>query len=172
MRRTKIVCTLGPASSSVTVLRELISAGMNVARLNFSHGTHGEHAETIAAARQTALEQEQNLALLLDTKGPEVRIGTFPEGSITLKEGEPFTLTIKDVPGSKEVVSVNYLGIVNDVKAGMKVLLDDGLIVMDVQAVTAEEVRCKVEIGGELSNRKGVNIPGAILDLPAISAQG
>ncbi|MBT9166992.1 MAG: Pyruvate kinase [Syntrophomonadaceae bacterium] len=171
MRRTKIVCTLGPASSNVTVLRELISAGMDVARLNFSHGTHGEHAKTIAAARQTAQEQEQNLALLLDTKGPEIRIGTFPEGSITLKEGEQFALTIKDVPGSKKAVSVNYHGIVNDVKAGMKLLLDDGLIVMDVQDVTAEEVRCKVKIGGELSNRKGVNIPGAIINLPAISSQ-
>jgi len=171
MRRTKIVCTLGPASNNVPVLRELISAGMDVARLNFSHGTHGEHAATIAFARQTAQEQEQNLALLLDTKGPEIRIGTFPGGSITLKAGEQFTLTIRDVPGSKEKVSVNYPGIVNDVKAGMKVLLDDGLIVMDVLDVTAEEVRCSVEIGGELSNRKGLNIPGAILNLPAISAQ-
>ena len=171
MRRTKIVCTLGPASNNVPVLRELISAGMDVARLNFSHGTHGEHAATIAFARQTAQEQEQNLALLLDTKGPEIRIGTFPGGSITLKAGEQFTLTIRDVPGSKEKVSVNYPGIVNDVKAGMKVLLDDGLIVMDVLDVTAEEVRCSVEIGGELSNRKGINIPGAILNLPAISAQ-
>jgi len=171
MRRTKIVCTLGPASNNVPVLRELISAGMDVARLNFSHGTHGEHAATIAFARQTAQEQEQNLALLLDTKGPEIRIGTFPGGSITLMAGEQFTLTIRDVPGSKEKVSVNYPGIVNDVKAGMKVLLDDGLIVMDVLDVTAEEVRCSVEIGGELSNRKGLNIPGTILNLPAISAQ-
>lgn len=171
MRRTKIVCTLGPASSNVSVLRELISAGMNVARLNFSHGTHAKHAETIKAARQTAQEQEHNLALLLDTKGPEIRIGTFPEGRVFLKPGQYFTLSIKDVPGSKEQVNVNYPGIVGDVKAGMKILLDDGLIVMDVLEVTADKVRCQVEIGGELSNRKGLNIPGAVLNLPAISLQ-
>lgn len=169
MRRTKIVCTLGPASSSVPMLKQLIDAGMNVARLNFSHGTHPEHGETIVAARRAAHEQGQNLALLLDTKGPEIRIGTFPEGSVTLTEGSSFTLTTEDVEGSRERVSVNYPDIVRDVRVGMRVLLDDGLIVLQVEHVGETDVRCLVMTGGELSNRKGVNIPGADLNLPAIS---
>jgi pyruvate kinase len=146
-----------------------MSAGMNVARLNFSHGTHSEHGETIAAARQAAHSQDQNLALLLDTKGPEIRIGTFSQGSIMVRDGENFTLTTEEVDGNEHHVHVNYPGIINDVKPGMKILLDDGLIVMDVLEVTETEVHCRVATGGELSNRKGVNIPGAVLNLPAIS---
>lgn len=169
MRRTKIVCTLGPASSELAVLKELINAGMNVARLNFSHGTHEEHAATIAAVRQAAREQKSNLALLLDTKGPEIRIGTFPEGKATLREGEPFTLTVNQIEGSSTAVSVNYPGIVRDVEPGMRILLDDGLIALEVLDVTETDVRCRVVTGGELSNKKGVNIPGAVLHLPAIS---
>ncbi|MDW7649872.1 MAG: pyruvate kinase [Bacillota bacterium] len=169
MRRTKIVCTLGPASSSVPILKSLISAGMNVARLNFSHGTHAEHAKTIAAVRQADREQKGNLALLLDTKGPEIRIGTFADGAVKLQEGQDFALTTEQVAGDGHRVSVNYPGIIGDVKPGMKILLDDGLIILEVVGMTATDVQCRVLTGGELSNRKGVNIPGAKLALPAIS---
>lgn len=169
MRRTKIVCTLGPASSGVPILKELMAAGMNVARLNFSHGTHEEHSVTISSARQAAREQGNNLALLLDTKGPEIRIGTFKESKITLREGDRFTLTTVQTEGDGSRVSVNYPGIVNDVKAGMRILFDDGMIIMEVLGVTETDVHCYVCAGGELSNRKGVNIPGAKLNLPAIS---
>jgi pyruvate kinase len=169
MRRTKIVCTLGPASSTVPVLKSLIAAGMNVARLNFSHGTHAEHATTIAAVRQANREERSKLALLLDTKGPEIRIGTFEEGKTLLNEGAQFILTTEQIEGDNQRVSVNYPGIVGDVKPGMKILLDDGLIILEVDEVTATDVVCSVLTGGELSNRKGVNIPGAKLNLPAIS---
>jgi pyruvate kinase len=169
MRRTKIVCTLGPASSTVPVLKQLVAAGMDVARLNFSHGTHEEHAVTIAAARQAVTEQRGNLALLLDTKGPEIRIGTFAEEKIILREGEHFKLITDEVTGNETGVHVNYPGIVHDVEPGMKILLDDGLIILEVIETTASEVRCLVLNGGELTNRKGVNIPGARLNLPAIS---
>ena len=170
MRRTKIVCTLGPASSTVEMLEELLAAGMNVARLNFSHGTHEQHAVTIAAARQAANNQEKNLALLLDTKGPEIRIGTFADGKVSLQEGDYFTLTTAtDVVGDVNNVCVNYPDITKDVESGNKILLDDGLIVLEVQDVGESELRCRVVTGGELSDRKGVNIPGVRLNLPAIS---
>lgn len=169
MRRTKIVCTLGPASSTVPILKQLMAAGMDVARLNFSHGTHEEHAVTIAAARQAIAEQRCNLALLLDTKGPEIRIGTFAEGKIILQSGEHFTFITDEVIGNETGVHINYPGIIHDVEPGMKILLDDGLIILEVIEITSNEVRCLVLNGGELSNRKGVNVPGALLKLPAIS---
>lgn len=171
MRRTKIVCTLGPVSGSVSVIKDLIEAGMNVARLNFSHGTHEEHAATIALSRQAAREKQSILAIMLDTKGPEVRIGTFTGGKVTLNEGDCFTLTTAVTEGSSRMVSVNYPDLVRDVAAGMKVLLDDGLIVLEIQKVTETELCCKVLAGGELSDRKGVNIPGACLNIPFISAK-
>lgn len=169
MRRTKIVCTLGPASNTASVLKQLIAAGMDVARLNFSHGTHEEHGAVIAAARQAAAEQNSNLAILLDTKGPEIRIGTFAQKKITLREGQSFKLFTEQVIGNETGVHVNYSGIVNDVSPGMKILLDDGLIVMEVTEVTHSEVSCLVLNTGEISDRKGVNIPGAHLNLPGIS---
>ncbi len=169
MRRTKIVCTLGPASNTAPVLKQLIAAGMDVARLNFSHGTHEEHGAVIAAARQAAAEQKSNLAILLDTKGPEIRIGTFAQKKITLREGQSFKLVTEQIIGNETGVHVNYPGIVNDVSPGMKILLDDGLIIMEVTAVTDSEVNCLVLNTGEISDRKGVNIPGAHLNLPAIS---
>lgn len=171
MRRTKIVCTLGPASCEVSVLKQLIDAGMNVARLNFSHGTHQEHSVTIAAARQAAREQRSNLALLLDTKGPEIRIGTFTESRVTLIPGHHFTLATYKTEGNERLVHINYPDILNDVKPGMNILLDDGLIVLEAVDITPSEIRCLVIIGGELSNRKGVNIPGAKVNLPAISSK-
>jgi pyruvate kinase len=146
-----------------------MAAGMDVARLNFSHGTHEEHVVTIAAARQAIAEQHSNVALLLDTKGPEIRIGIFAEGSVILKEGEHFKLITDEVIGSETGVHVNYRGLVHDVEPGMKILLDDGLIILEVMETTANEIRCLVLNGGELTNRKGVNVPGALLSLPAMS---
>ena len=169
MRRTKIVCTLGPATSSISVLKEMLRAGMNVARLNFSHGSHEEHAATIAAVRQAALEEKKNLALLLDIRGPEIRIGTFAGGKAVLHDGNRFTLTTEDIAGTAERVSVSYAGLPGDVAPGMQILLDDGLIVLEVLDVTGTEIHCRVVTGGEIRNRKGVNVPGARLNMPAVT---
>ncbi|MCR3922527.1 MAG: pyruvate kinase, partial [Firmicutes bacterium] len=171
MRRTKIVCTVGPVSSDVPILRELIMAGMDVARLNFSHGTHETHAATIVAVRQAARENGGNIALLLDTKGPEIRIGLFREGQITLHEENLFSLTTDLIEGDEQRVSVNYPGIIGDVTPGMRVLLDDGLVVLEIVEITDTDVKCRVLTGGTLSNHKGVNIPDAKLQLPAVSPQ-
>jgi pyruvate kinase len=152
----------------VPVLQQLIAAGMDVARFNFSHGTHEEHSVTLSAVRQAAREENSKLALLLDTKGPEIRIGVFKEGKVMLTEGSFFTLSAGDICGDESAVSINYPGIVHDVQPGMKILLDDGLIVLEVLEITGEEVRCRVLVGGELANRKGVNIPCARLSLPTM----
>ena len=169
MRRTKIVCTLGPSSRDESVLSALIEAGMNVASFNFSHGTHAEHAAVIATLRQAAKKLKKNIAILLDTKGPEIRIGKFLNGKVTLQAGELFTLTTKQVQGTTEQVYVNYPGIVKDVRPGMQILLDDGLIVLEIMAVTDTAVNCRVLTGGELADNKGVNIPAARLQMPALS---
>lgn len=169
MRRTKIVCTLGPASNTLPVIAELIEAGMNVARLNFSHGTHEEHAAVVRAVRQAAREKKRYVALMLDTKGPELRIGDFASGSVELARGSRFTLTVDEVAGDEQRVSINYKNIVDSVSPGMTILLDDGNIVLKVLEVAGKDIHCSVEAGGVLSGKKGVNIPGARLDLPAIS---
>ena len=169
MRRTKIVCTLGPVSNDVPILRTLIQAGMDVARLNFSHGTHAEHAATIAAVRQAAKEEDKIVAILMDTKGPEIRLGTFQGGKAYLREGEEFILTTREVVGNNSIASVNYAGLTADVQAGMQILLADGLLVLEVVKVTADEIFCKVLAGGEVSDHKGVNVPGAKLRMPAVS---
>ncbi len=169
MRRTKIVCTLGPSTSSVEILQQLIEAGMNVARLNFSHGTHEEQAVTMAAVRQAAKEKKSDVALMLDTKGPEIRIGAFKENKVTLEQGQEFTLTTREVMGDENMVRINYSGITHDVQQGTQILLDDGIIVLEVLDVTDEYVRCRVVVGGVLSSNKGVNLPGVRLNLPAIS---
>jgi len=169
LRRTKIVCTLGPASSSVAILRQLIAAGMNVARLNFSHGSHEAHAATIAALRQAVNEEHSFTALMLDTKGPEIRIGNMENGAAILEEGQTFTLTTADISGNRQAVSINYATLADDVVPGMKILLDDGLIVLEVMEVIGNEIRCRVETGGELKSKKGANIPGARVNLPSLS---
>lgn len=169
MRRTKIVCTLGPVSNEVPILRKLIQAGMDVARLNFSHGTHEEHAATIAAVRQAAKEEQRTVAILMDTKGPEIRLGAFQDGKAYLQEGAEFILTTREVVGNNCMAAVNYAGLTNDVQPGMQILLDDGLIILDVVKVTAAEIICRVVTGGEVSNHKGVNVPGARLRMPAVS---
>ena len=171
MRKTKIVCTLGPASDTEEIISAMADAGMNVARFNFSHGTHEEHAKKIAMIKKIRKEKKIPLPILLDTKGPEFRIRTFKEGKINLKEGDTFTFTTDEVEGDKTRVSVSYKGICEDMKPGDKILLNNGLMVFEVQSVKAPDVVCKVVIGGELSNRKSMFFPEKELNLVYLSEQ-
>ena len=169
MRKTKIVCTIGPASESGEKMRELMLAGMNVARFNFSHGSHDEHRAKFE--RLVHLRQELNLpiATMLDTKGPEIRLRDFRDGGTELKQGQKFTLTTEEVLGDNERASITYKGLVHDVKPGATILIDDGLIGLRVDHVTAKEIICTVENGGPVSNHKGINVPGTDLSMPFIS---
>jgi len=169
MRRTKIVCTIGPASESVEKLCQLIESGMNVARLNFSHGTHEEHGQRIQKIREAVKITNKPVAIMLDTKGPEIRTGLLKEGKITLETGKEFILTTEEIEGTSERVTVNYSGLTKDIQIGEHILLDDGLIALKVQKVEGTEIYCHVLNGGELSNRKGVNVPGVNIKLPAIT---
>ena len=171
MRKTKIVCTLGPASDTEEIISAMADAGMNVARINFSHGTHEEHAKKIAMIKKIREEKKIPLPILLDTKGPEFRIRTFKEGKINLKDGDTFTFTTDEVEGDKTRVSVSYKGICEDMKPGDKILLNNGLMVFEVQSVKAPDVVCKVVIGGELSNRKSMFFPEKELNLVYLSEQ-
>ena len=171
MRKTKIVCTLGPATDGEGVLREMMLAGMNVARFNFSHGTHPEHKARLEQVK--ALRKELNLpvAAMLDTKGPEVRLKNFAGGSVTLQEGQEFTLTVEDVEGDATRCAVTYAELPQDVKAGDTILLDDGLVRLTVLSTTASAIRCRVENGGVMKDHKGVNVPGVALSMPYMSQQ-
>ena len=171
MRKTKIVCTLGPATDGEGVLREMMLAGMNVARFNFSHGTHPEHKARLEQVK--ALRRELNLpvAAMLDTKGPEVRLKNFAGGSVTLQEGQEFTLTVEDVEGDATRCAVTYAELPQDVKAGDTILLDDGLVQLTVLSTTASAIRCRVENGGVMKDHKGVNVPGVSLSMPYMSQQ-
>ncbi len=170
-RRTKIVCTLGPATQDDEVLRELMRSGMNVARLNFSHGTHETHARTIERVKRLRQELDLPIAIMLDTRGPEIRIGTFSAGQAVLKKGQTFTLCIDDVPGDETKVSITYKELPKDVQVGSVILLDDGLISLTVTALSDSQIVCRVENGGKISDHKGVNVPGAELTMPFLSAQ-
>ena len=169
MKNTKIICTIGPSSQKPEILKEMIVAGMNVARLNFSHGSYEEQEMKLRMIREAAQELQLPVATLLDTKGPEIRIRDFKEGKVTLKEGQIFTLTTREVEGTNEKVAISYKNLPKDVKKGTKILIDDGLIEMEVKEVTEEEIICRVINGGEVSNKKGVNVPGADLTMPFIS---
>ncbi len=171
MRKTKIVCTIGPASDDPEVLRQIVRAGMDVARLNFSHGTHEDHAARVSRIRQIAAEEGKHIALMLDTKGPEIRIGTFARGSVELAGGDEFTLTVQPEEGTDRRVSVTYDKLPQDIKVGDRLLLDDGLIEMSVTAINGPDIVCRVIVGGVLSNRKGINIPSRRVNLPTISAR-
>ena len=169
VRRTKIVCTIGPASETEEVLKKMIIAGMNVARMNFSHGTHEEHARRIATVRKVAKELGKNVAIMLDTKGPEIRLGVFEKEPVLLHTGDEFTLTTKDILGNASCVSVSYEDLPKDVSVGSKILLSDGLIELEVLEVTDTDVRCRIVNGGELKSRKGVNLPGTRVNLPSLT---
>jgi len=169
MLKTKIICTLGPASNSPEMIEQMIKAGMNVARLNFSHGTHEEHAAVIERLKNARQKLGVPLAILLDTKGPEIRLKRFREGQALLETGSSFTLTTEDVEGSAEQVSITYRELPRELRPGTAVLLDDGNIELEVTECTETEVRCRVTAGGVIKNGKGVNIPGVHLDMPHMS---
>lgn len=169
MRKTKIVCTLGPATDNEDVLRQLMLEGMDVARCNFSHGVHEEHKKRMDMVKKLRKEVKKHVAILLDTKGPEVRVKQFKEGRVTLKEGQLFTLTADEVEGTEEKVSVTYTRLYEDLEVGMKVLIDDGLIEMLVEKVEHSNIVCRVVNGGAVSNNKGINIPDVSLSMPYLS---
>ena len=169
MRKTKIVATLGPATSEVSIMKKLIEAGLDTARINFSHGTHESHAEIINKLKQAREELNAPVALMLDTKGPEIRIKTFAEGSVTLKKGQKFTLTTEDIEGTEERVSVTYEKLAEDVAVGGKILIDDGLIELQIAAINGADVDTIVINGGEVGSRKGVNIPDTKIKLPSLT---
>ncbi len=171
MRKTKIVCTIGPASQSEEMLTQLCRAGMNVARLNFSHGTHKEHQKKIDAIKKVREELELPIAIMLDTKGPEFRIKTFTEGKITLQEGDPFIFTTEDVPGDAHRVSVTYAGLCRDLAPGDTILLNNGLLNFRVDSIEGSEIHCTTIVGGVLSDRKSMSFPGKILSQPYLSQQ-
>ncbi len=171
MRRTKIVCTMGPACRSEEMIEKMVKCGMNVARLNFSHGDHKYHAETIKMLKNVRKRTGAPLAILLDTKGPEIRIKTFENGKIFLKDNDDFTLTMEDVEGSERRVSVTYSELSKQIKAGDIILIDDGKIVLRAEKTDEQNIYCKVITGGELTDRKGINIPDVHLNFPYLSEQ-
>lgn len=171
MRKTKIICTIGPASESEEKLRALMLGGMNVARLNFSHGTHAEHEEKYRRIVRLRKELGLPIAVLLDTKGPEIRLRNFEGGAAVLKKDDHFTLTTEEVMGNNQIASVTYKDMPKDVRVGGQVLIDDGLIALRVDDKTDTEIHCTVVNGGPVSNHKGVNIPGTDLSMPFISPQ-
>jgi pyruvate kinase len=168
-RKTKIVCTLGLSSQTKEVIEALMDAGMNVARFNFSHGTHESHKAVFEIVDSLRVEKNIAVATLLDTKGPEIRLGLFENDRITVKEGDVFTLTTQAVTGNKDRVSVSYENLPKDVAVGKHILIDDGLIDMTILEVSDTDIRCEVNNNGEISNRKGVNVPGVSLTMPYLS---
>ncbi len=172
MRKTKIICTLGPASRNEKTLEEMLLKGMNIARLNFSHGTHEYHKESIEMFRRVRDKLRLPAAVMLDTKGPEIRVGLFKDGKkVTLKNGQTFILTSRDVEGTAEEVSVSYKELPSELKVGDRILIDDGKILLETVSLTETDIVCKVLDGGELSGRKGINIPHIHLSMPYLSAQ-
>ncbi len=171
MRKTKIICTIGPSSESEEKLKELILAGMNVARFNFSHGSHEEHERKFLRVRRMRIGMNMPIATLLDTKGPEIRLRDFKDHSVILERGQKFTLTTKQVVGDATRAAISYKDLPKDVKAGTHILIDDGLIGLRVESVVGTEINCVVENGGKVSDKKGINVPDAELSMPFISEQ-
>ena len=171
MKKTKIICTIGPASATKQTISAMTDAGCDVVRLNFSHGTHADHAEKIKLIKEIRDEKHIALPILLDTKGPEFRIKTFENGKILLNDNDPFTFTTEDIVGDNTRVSVSYAGICNEMNKGDKILLNNGMMVFRVEEVQAPNVHCVVEIGGELSNRKSMFFPDKELHMEFLSEQ-
>lgn len=169
MRKTKIVCTLGPATDNEEVLRKLMEAGMNVARLNFSHGTHEEQKRRMDMVKKLRTELGKPVAILLDTKGPEIRTRDFEGGKVEVKAGEFFTLTTRELVGDSTITSITYKDLYKDVEVGTHILIDDGLIELVVEAINDEDILCVVQTGGFISNHKGINVPDVHLNMPYLS---
>ena len=168
-KRTKIVCTLGPASEKEEVLTALVENGLNVARMNFSHGSHEEHKGRMDLVKKVREKLNKPVAILLDTKGPEIRTGNFDQPEVLLEEGQKFTITMKDVMGTKEMCTVSYKGLASDVVAGDTILIDDGLVGLRVDEINGDDILCTVENSGIVKNHKGVNVPGVKINLPALT---
>lgn len=171
MRKTKIICTIGPASENEETLKAMCKAGMNIARLNFSHGSHEEHQKKIDLIKKVRSDLNLPIAIMLDTKGPEFRIKTFEKGKINLKEGSSFTLTTDDVVGDETKISVNYKDLPKKLESGDTVLINNGLIILKVSEIKRNDVICKVIAGGTLSDRKSMNIPNKVLTKDFLSEQ-
>ena len=171
MRKTKIICTIGPACENEETLTEMCKAGMNVARLNFSHGSHEEHLGKIKLVRSVREKLNLPIAIMLDTKGPEYRIKTFADHKITLADGDTFTLTTDDIIGDQTRVSVTYANLTKELHHGDTVLINNGLVILTVDEVKGNDVICSVKAGGELSDRKSMNFPGKVLKQAYLSEQ-
>lgn len=171
MRKTKIVCTLGPSTDDENVLRRLMEVGMNVARLNFSHGTHEEQKGRMDKVKKLRKELGKPIAILLDTKGPEIRTRDFEGGKATLQAGSFFTLTTRDIVGDDTITSITYTDLYKDVTEGTRILIDDGLIELEVKSVNDKDIMCTVINGGTISNHKGINVPNVHLNMPYLSEQ-
>ena len=169
MRKTKIICTLGPASESESVLREMIEAGMDVARFNFSHGSHEEHLKKLNTIKKLRKEMNVPLATLLDTKGPEIRLGKLKDGKAMLEDGDTFVLTTEEILGDRTRASITFQDLPRDVKEGDTILIDDGLIELRVCKTTPTEITCTVINGGKISDKKGINVPNVDLSMPYLS---
>ncbi len=169
MRKTKIICTLGPSSSDEVTLRKMMLLGMNVCRFNFSHGTHEEHLKKLETVKRLREELKLPIATLLDTKGPEIRLKDFEKGSVVLDAGQTFTLTTRDVMGTQSMAAITYQGLPGDVEVGSRILIDDGLIELTVKSLTDTDITCTVVNGGKVSNHKGINVPGVSLSMPYLS---
>ncbi len=168
-RKTKIICTIGPSSNTYEKIKSLTLAGMDVARLNFSHGTHDDHLKNIQIIRQVSDELQKPIAILQDLQGPKIRIQKFENGNIKLSTGQEFTLTIRDVIGNNKIVSVSYPEFINDVNKGDTILLDDGLINIKVKEILDSDVICDVIFGGDLKDHKGLNLPGSTLSVDTLT---
>ena len=171
MRRAKIVCTLGPATDSYERIAALVEAGMDVARLNLSHGDHREHELRLQRVRRAATEKGRSVGILADLQGPKIRLGTFLEGPVLLEPGDEFTITTEDVPGNQHICGTTYSGLAADVTPGERVLIDDGRVALQVTAVDGPRVHTRVTEGGLVSDHKGINLPGAAVSVPALSAK-
>lgn len=171
MRKTKLICTIGPACEDIEVLSEMCKSGMNVARLNFSHGTHEEHQKKIDMIKEVREKLGLPIAIMLDTKGPEYRIKTFENGKINLQSGDSFTFTTEDVVGNQERVSVNYEKLIENLEIGDTILVNNGLVIFKVVELDAVSARCEVVVGGELSNRKSMNFPNKVMKQSFLSEQ-
>ncbi|HIZ13225.1 MAG TPA: pyruvate kinase, partial [Candidatus Mediterraneibacter stercorigallinarum] len=170
MKKTKVVCTMGPNTNNRELMRKLIENGMDVARFNFSHGDHEEQKGRMDLLKELREELHTNTAILLDTKGPEIRTGVLKDGKkIMLEAGAQFTLTVDEIVGDENKVSITYEGLVQDVDAGKMILIDDGLIELKVTGKTERDIICEVVNGGELGEKKGVNVPNVAVRLPAIT---